>query len=52
MHPQGDGPPIEYLDRYLFTVSASDLSDQARRGAVRHEAACETLEEALPYPTI
>lgn len=40
-----DSPPIEHLDRYLFTVAASVLTDQARRRAVRHEAAHEELEE-------
>jgi RNA polymerase sigma factor (sigma-70 family) len=50
MQAHGDGPPIEHLDRYLFTVAASVLSDQARRRAVRHETAHETLEE-IHYPT-
>jgi RNA polymerase sigma factor (sigma-70 family) len=38
-------PPIEHLDRYLFTVASSVLTDQARRRAVRHETAHETLED-------
>jgi RNA polymerase sigma-70 factor (ECF subfamily) len=38
-------PAIEHLDRYLFTVAASVLTDQARRRAVRHESAHESLEE-------
>src|SRR5882672_11450910 len=37
--------PIEHLDRYLFTVAASVLTDQARRGAVRHDSAHESFEE-------
>jgi RNA polymerase sigma factor (sigma-70 family) len=37
--------PIEHLDRYLFTVASSVLSDQARRRAVRRHAAHETLQE-------
>jgi RNA polymerase sigma-70 factor (ECF subfamily) len=40
-----DGPPIERLDRYLFVVAANVLTDQARRRAVRHETAHESLEE-------
>jgi RNA polymerase sigma-70 factor (ECF subfamily) len=50
MQTHGDGPPIEHLDRYLFTVAASVLSDQARRRAVRRESAHETLQE-IHYPT-
>lgn len=42
---QTDGPPIEQLDRYLFTVAASVLADQARRQAVRHEKSHESLQE-------
>ncbi len=38
-------PSIEHLDRYLFAVAASVLTDQARRRAVRHETAHEPLEE-------
>ena len=49
MQAHGEGPPIEHLDRYLFTVAASVLSDQARRRSVRHEAAHETLAETH-YP--
>jgi RNA polymerase sigma factor (sigma-70 family) len=37
--------PIEHLDRYLFTVAASVLTDRARRRAVRHESVHETFEE-------
>src|SRR5271167_3725278 len=50
MQIYGGGPPIEHLDRYLFTVAASVLTDQARRRAVRHEAAHETLKESH-HPT-
>src|SRR5438270_563074 len=39
-----DGP-IEHLDRYLFTVAASVLTDQARRRAVRHDSAHDVFEE-------
>lgn len=42
----GSGSPIEHLDRYLFKVAASVLSDQARRRVVRHAGAHESLEEA------
>jgi RNA polymerase sigma factor (sigma-70 family) len=37
--------PIEHLDRYLFTVAASVLTDQARRRVVRHDSAHESFEE-------
>jgi len=37
--------PIDHLDRYLFAVAASVLTDQARRRAVRHESAHESFEE-------
>jgi RNA polymerase sigma factor (sigma-70 family) len=37
--------PITHLDRYLFTVAASVLTDQSRRRAVRHDAAHESFEE-------
>jgi RNA polymerase sigma-70 factor (ECF subfamily) len=37
--------PIEHVDRYLFTVAASVLTDQARRRAVRHDSAHESFEE-------
>jgi RNA polymerase sigma factor (sigma-70 family) len=37
--------PIDQLDRYLFTVAASVLTDQSRRRAVRHESAHESFEE-------
>jgi RNA polymerase sigma factor (sigma-70 family) len=43
-------PSIEHLDRYLFAVAASALTDQARRRAVRHASAHESLEE-MHYPT-
>ena len=39
------GAPIQHLDRYLFTVAASVLSDCLRRRAGRHEGAHHTLEE-------
>jgi RNA polymerase sigma factor (sigma-70 family) len=39
------GPPIQHLDRYLFTVAASVLIDRSRRRAVRHAAAHERFEE-------
>jgi RNA polymerase sigma factor (sigma-70 family) len=44
------GPPIEHMDRYLFTVAASVLTDQARRRAVRHESEHESLQESH-HPT-
>jgi RNA polymerase sigma factor (sigma-70 family) len=44
------GAPIEHLDRYLFTVAASVLTDQARRRAVRHESVHDSLEESH-HPT-
>jgi RNA polymerase sigma factor (sigma-70 family) len=50
MQTHGDGASIDHLDRYLFTVAASVLTDQARRRAVRHETAHETLQE-IHYPT-
>ena len=43
-------PAIEHLDRYLFTVAASVLTDQARRRAVRRESVHESLEETH-HPT-
>jgi RNA polymerase sigma factor (sigma-70 family) len=46
MQTHAEGPPIEHLDRYLFAVAASVLTDQARRRAVRHETAHQTLEES------
>jgi len=45
MKVHGSGSPIEHLDRYLFTVAASVLSDQARRRVVRRAGAHESLEE-------
>ena len=45
MKVHGDNSPIEHLDRYLFRVAASVLSDQARRRMVRHHGAHESLEE-------
>lgn len=45
MQTQVENPPIEHLDRYLFRVAASVLSDRARRVAVRHLSAHEPLEE-------
>jgi RNA polymerase sigma-70 factor (ECF subfamily) len=50
MQAHGGGPQIEHLDRYLFAVAASVLTDQARRRAVRHETAHQSLEE-IHYPT-
>jgi RNA polymerase sigma factor (sigma-70 family) len=50
MQAHGAGPSIEHLDRYLFTVAASVLTDQARRRAVRRASAHESLEESH-YPT-
>ena len=50
MQSHADGPPIDHLDRYLFTVAASVLTDQARRRAVRHESAHETFDETH-HPT-
>jgi RNA polymerase sigma factor (sigma-70 family) len=46
MHGQVNGTRIEHLDRYLFTIAASVLSDQARRRAVRQGAYHETIEES------
>ncbi len=45
MKVHGDNSPIEHLDRYLFRVAASVLSDQARRRTVRHHGAHDSLEE-------
>lgn len=45
MKVHGQDSPIEHLDRYLFTVAASVLSDQARRRKVRHHGEHESLEE-------
>jgi RNA polymerase sigma factor (sigma-70 family) len=45
MQGQVAGPPIEHLDRYLFTVASSVLIDRSRRRAVRHATAHERLEE-------
>jgi RNA polymerase sigma factor (sigma-70 family) len=39
------GSPIQHLDRYLFTVAASVLSDRLRRRAGHREGAHHTLEE-------
>jgi RNA polymerase sigma factor (sigma-70 family) len=50
MQSHGGDPSIEHLDRYVFTVAASVLSDQARRRTARHEVAHETLEE-VHHPT-
>jgi RNA polymerase sigma-70 factor (ECF subfamily) len=50
MQAHSAGPSIEHLDRYLFTVAASVLTDQARRRAVRHASAHESLEESH-HPT-
>jgi RNA polymerase sigma factor (sigma-70 family) len=44
------GPHIEHLDRYLFTVAASVLTDRARRRAVRCATLHDTLQEAH-HPT-
>ena len=46
MQAHAAGPPIEHLDRYLFTVAASVLSDQKRRRVVRYESAHKSLEES------
>jgi RNA polymerase sigma factor (sigma-70 family) len=46
MQMHRSGPPIEHMDRYLFTVAASVLTDQARRRAVRHESVHESLEDS------
>ena len=45
-----DGAPIQLLDRYLFAVAANVITDQARRRAVRHETAHESLAETH-HPT-
>jgi RNA polymerase sigma-70 factor (ECF subfamily) len=42
-------PAIEHLERYLFRVASSVLTDRARRAAVRHELKHESLEE-LHHP--
>lgn len=39
-------PAIEHLDRYLFRVASSVLTDRSRRAAVRHEPDHEGLEES------
>ena len=39
-------PSIEHLDRYLFTVAASILTDRARRQVARRDFAHETLRES------
>jgi RNA polymerase sigma factor (sigma-70 family) len=49
MQAHGAGPLIGHLDRYLFTVASSVLSDRFRRRAVRHASAHETLQESH-YP--
>jgi RNA polymerase sigma factor (sigma-70 family) len=45
MQVHGASSPIEHLDRYLFTVAASVLTDQARRRAVRHDVMHQVLED-------
>ena len=45
MQAQGTDSSIEHLDRYLFTVAASVLTDRARRKTVRHETEHEALHE-------
>jgi RNA polymerase sigma factor (sigma-70 family) len=45
MQVHGAEFPIEQLDRYLFTVAASVLSDRLRRRAVRRADAHGTVEE-------
>ena len=37
--------PIEHLDRYLFTVAASVIADQARRRKIRRYDDHESIEE-------
>ena len=46
MRTHQSGAPIENLERYLFTVAASVLSDQRRRHLVRHRADHETLTDS------
>jgi RNA polymerase sigma factor (sigma-70 family) len=50
MQTHGDDSPIEHLDRYLFTVAASVLTDLARRRTVRHVTDHESLRE-IHFPT-
>src|SRR5690349_19242623 len=40
---------IEHIEKYLFRVAGSVLSDRGRRAAVRHEQKHESLED-LDYP--
>ena len=49
MQTQDSGTVIEHLDRYLFTVAASVLTDKRRRQAVRCQSSHETLTE-LHHP--
>jgi len=45
MQAQVGNPAIDHLDRYVFTVAASVLSDRARRQASRREGDHEPLQE-------
>jgi len=46
MQAHAGSVPVQQLDRYLFVVAANVITDQNRRGAVRHETAHESLEES------
>jgi RNA polymerase sigma-70 factor (ECF subfamily) len=50
MQPRAERSPIDYLDRYLFAVAASVLTDRARRRLVRHQSSHESFEE-VHHPT-
>jgi RNA polymerase sigma factor (sigma-70 family) len=50
MQVHGQEQSIDHLDRYLFTVAASVLSDTRRRCVVRHGDEHESLEEGH-HPT-
>ncbi|HET6554675.1 MAG TPA: sigma-70 family RNA polymerase sigma factor [Dyella sp.] len=44
-----DPPEIQHLDRYLFRVAGSVLTDRVRRGAVRQERLHDSLQD-FHYP--
>ena len=50
MQVHGMEAPIEHLERYLFTVAASVLTDQGRRRKVRHDSRHHSLNEG-DHPT-
>lgn len=45
MHGSHASAPIDHLDRYVFTVAASVLTDLNRRRNVRHVSEHQSLEE-------